>query len=456
MRSDRGGSLAGSGPAGGGLSRRAATPGGPADLLVTHGRIYTLAGFSHAPARGPAMAQPGLVEDGYVAVRDGRIVAVGGSGDLPASLAGPDTREIDAGGRAVFPGFVDPHTHLVYAGSRAGEFGQRLRGASYLEILAAGRGILSTVAATRAASEEDLAAAARRRLSRMLRNGTTTVEVKSGYGLSPEAELKQLRVVRRLQGSVPQGLVPTFLGAHAVPAEFKGNSSGYVDLVAGEMLPSVAAEGLAAFVDVFCEEGVFDLAESRRILTRARELGLGLKLHADELAPFGGAELAAELGAVSADHLLHASEAGLRALAQASTVAVLLPGTAFFLRGGRYAPARRMVDLRLPVALATDHNPGTCTLESMALVMGLACLEMGLTPAEALTAATINAAHALGRQEEVGSLEAGKRADLLLLDGEGPADVVYRFGTNLVTTVVAGGRLAVAEGRLTDEGGTDQ
>lgn len=434
-------------------SRENAT--GFADLVVTRGRVFTLAGFSREPARGPAMERLGLIDNGYVAVQGDRIVAVGESDRLPAALLGPETRLLDAGRRAVLPGFVDPHTHLVYAGSRAEEFAQRLGGANYLEILAAGGGILSTVAATRAASEEELTQQAAQRLHRFLLAGTTTVEVKSGYGLSREAELKQLRVVRRLRRMLPMDLVPTFLGAHAVPAEYRDRRQAYVDLLVDDMLPAVAAEGLAEFADVFCEEGVFDADETRRILSRARQLGLRLKLHADELvAAFGGAELAAELGAASADHLLHASEDGLAAMARAGTVAVLLPGTAFFLRTGRYAPARRMVEMGLPLALATDHNPGTCTLESMAQVMGLAALEMGLTPAEALTAATINAAHAIGRQAEAGSLEPGKRADLLVLEGEGPEDIVYRFGTNLVNQVVAQGRLA-ASGGLLLEGGTD-
>ncbi|MHB9145285.1 MAG: imidazolonepropionase [Symbiobacteriia bacterium] len=415
----------------------------PADLLLIHGRLFTLAGFSDRPAAGADMGRVGLIADGYVATQGDRILAVGGMQDLPAALAGRDTTVLDAGGRAVFPGFVDPHTHAVYAGSRAGEFGLRLQGASYLEILAQGGGILSTVAATRAATETELVEGAAERLERFLQNGTTTVEVKSGYGLGLEPELKQLRAVRRLQASTPQTLVPTFLGAHAVPAEYRQDRAAYIALILEEMLPAVAHEGLARFADVFCEAGVFDLAESRRLLTRARELGLGVKLHADELAPFGGAELAAELGAASADHLLHASAAGLQAMARQGVIAVLLPGTAFFLRE-QYAPARRMVELGVPIALATDHNPGTCTLESMAAVIGLACLEMRLTPAEALTASTINAAHALGLGKMTGSLEAGKRADLIVLDGYGPEDVVYHFGRNEVATVVAGGRLAVA------------
>lgn len=423
-----------------------AVGGGPADLLFIHGRVHTLAGFSARPAIGSEMGRLGLIADGYVATLGDRILALGEMKDLPGDLAAAGTLLLDVGGRAVLPGFIDPHTHAIYAGSRAGEFGRRLQGASYLEILAAGGGILSTVTATRQATEDELVTAAVERLGRFLLNGTTTVEVKSGYGLGLEPELKLLRAIRRLGTLVPQTVVPTFLGAHAVPAEFRHDQAAYVERVAEQMLPAVAAEGLARFADVFCERGVFDLAESRRILTRARDLGLGVKLHADELAPFGGAELAAELGAVSADHLLHASETGWQAMADRGVVAVLLPGTAFFLREP-YAPARRMVDLGVPLALATDHNPGTCTLESMAQVMGLACLEMRLTPAEALTAATINAAHALGLGQETGSLEPGKRADLLVVDGAGPEDMVYHFGRNLVETVVAGGRLAARNAR---------
>jgi imidazolonepropionase len=306
---------------------------------------------------------------------------------------------------------------------------------SYLDVLAEGGGILDTVRRTRQASFEELLAGARRRLGRMLAAGTTTAEVKSGYGLSVEAELQLLRVAKALLGSVAR----TFLGAHAVPAEYRGRREAYVDLVCQEMIPRVADEYLAEFCDVFCEEGVFTVEESRRILLAGLEHGLRPKLHADEVARTGGAELAAEVRAVSADHLAKASEAGLRAMAESGTVAVLLPGTGLFL--GHAANARRMVELGVPVALGTDLNPGTCPIESMAVVVGLACARLGLSVAEAIVAATVNAAHAIGRGGRIGSLTVGRQADVLVLDAPDHRHLAYRFGTNLAHQVFRNGEL---------------
>jgi imidazolonepropionase len=345
--------------------------------------------------------------------------------------------EFDASGRVVMPGFVDPHTHLVFAGSRADEFEMRLKGATYLEIMAAGGGIMSTVGATRQASMEELLAQSRRRLDRMLAYGTTTAEAKTGYGLNTAQELKILGAIKTLNETHPVDLVATFLGAHAVPEEYKGRSEEYTDMVVKEMLPQAAKEGVC-FCDVFCEEGAFSLEQSRRILEKAKELGLGLKIHADEFKTLGGAALAAELGATSADHLICTPEEELRLLAEAGTVAALLPGTPFGLGEERYAPARRMIELGLPVALGTDLNPGTCWCESMQFVIALAARKMGMTSTEAIAASTLNAAYALAKGAEVGSLEVGKKADILILETSDYRDLAYRFGGNLVDRVFKG------------------
>ncbi len=407
-----------------------------ADLLIEDAaELLTLAGPA-GPRSGPWQRELGLVQGGAVAARDGRIVAVGRTDEVRARVELlPDARVVSARGRVVMPGFVDPHTHLVFAGDRAAELSRRLAGASYLDILAEGGGILDTVRRTRQASFDELLAGARRRLRRMLAAGTTTVEVKSGYGLTVEDELKILRVAKALLG----GAARTFLGAHAVPPEYRGRREAYVSLVCEEMIPRVADEYLAEFCDVFCEEGVFTVEESRRILETGKEYGLKPKLHADELVDLGGAALAAAVGAISADHLSKSSEEGLRALAAAGTVAVVLPGTGLLL--GHAAPARRMIELGVPVALGTDFNPGTCPIESMAVVVGLACAQLGLSVAEALVGATLNAAYAVGRGSRVGSLREGKQADLLVLDAPDHRHVAYRFGTNLVYQVYRNGEL---------------
>ncbi len=415
-----------------------------ADLLVEHAaELLTLAGAHSGPRTGAALCDVGLVTDGAVAVLEGQVVAVGSTAQVRASVVlAPDATVVAAHGCVVLPGFVDPHTHLVFAGSRADEFEMRLRGATYLDIAASGGGILRTVAATRAADEEALVRLGLARLDRMLRLGTTTAEVKSGYGLSLADELKQLRAIHRASAAHEIDLVATVLAAHAVPPEFAGDPDGYVTLVTQEILPAVAEEDLAEFCDAFCDVGAFTLPQGRRVLEAGAELGLIPKLHADEFSDLGGARLAAELGAVSADHLLRASEAGLAALAEAGTVAVLLPGTAFYLNLP-YANARRMIEMGVPVALATDYNPGSSPTWSMPAIISLACIAMKMSPAEAIAAATINAAWAIGMAEEVGSLEPGKAADMTVFDVPDHREIAMPFGSSLVRQVIKRGRVVV-------------
>jgi imidazolonepropionase len=405
--------------------------------------LLTLAGAHSGPRTGAALCDVGLVTDGAVAALEGQVVAVGSTAQVRASVVlAPDATVVDAHGCVVLPGFVDPHTHLVFAGSRADEFEMRLRGATYLDIAASGGGILRTVAATRAADEEALVRLGLARLDRMLRLGTTTAEVKSGYGLSLADELKQLRAIHRASALHEIDLVATVLAAHAVPPEFAGDPDGYVTLVTQEILPTVAEEDLAEFCDAFCDVGAFTLPQGRRVLEAGAELGLIPKLHADEFSDLGGARLAAELGAVSADHLLRASEAGLAALAEAGTVAVLLPGTAFYLNLP-YANARRMIEMSVPVALATDYNPGSSPTWSMPAIISLACIAMKMSPAEAIAAATINAAWAIGMAEEVGSLEPGKAADMTVFDVPDHREIAMPFGSSLVRQVIKRGRVVV-------------
>ena len=398
------------------------------------------------------MADPGLLPDGAVAVEGETIVAVGPTAEIQAGYRAPTV--LEAKGKVVLPGFVDAHTHALFAGFRAEEFEMRLRGATYLEIMRAGGGIQSTVNATRAASWETLLRETRSRLENMLAHGTTTAEVKTGYALEKEGELRLLRAVLSLNHDPHQALdlVPTFLAAHAVPREFRDDPEGYVQIIVEEMLPAAAAlweEETAGeerpaplFCDVFCDEGAFDLRQSRRILERARSCGMGLKIHADEFAPLGGTALAVELGAISADHLVCTPEEELRALAASSTVAVSLPGTPFGLGQPHYTPARTILEAGGALALATDLNPGTCYCESMPFIIALACRTMRLTPAEAIAAATINAAHAIGWGRRVGSLEVGKQADLLILDLPDYRHLAYRFGTNPVEVVIKRGQIA--------------
>lgn len=417
-----------------------------ADLLVRNiGLLATMAG--PAPRRGAEMAEAGYVPRAAVAAAAGRIVYAGPEAGLdPAILSGSDAVTVDAGGRAVVPGLVDAHTHLAFAGDRDEEIRRRLAGASYGEIAAGGGGIVKTVTATRGASREELAAAIGSRLEEMLLQGTTTAEIKSGYGLSTGAEVRSLEAIRAAAESHPVGVVPTFLGAHEVPPEHRADRGRYLDVLIEEMIPEVARLRLAVFCDVFCEQGVFTVAESRRILAAARERGMKLRLHADELAWTGGAELAAEMGARSADHLIFVSDPGARALADAGCAATLLPAAAFYLRLGRFAPARSLIDAGAPVALATDANPGGGLSPSLPFVMALACFGMGLSLEESLAAATVNAAYSLDVQDEVGSVEAGKRADLVVLRSTRILDLL-RVGVPAISTVIKDGRVVVRDGR---------
>jgi imidazolonepropionase len=408
-----------------------------ADVLLDHADlVVTCAGA--APRAGAAQADIAAIPHASVAGRRGRIVAVGPAADVAGAIRlEPGARVIDARRRTVLPGFVDPHTHAVYAGDRRDELARRLAGASYADIAAAGGGIVRTVSATRAATVDELVAAARPRLADALAQGTTTCEVKSGYGLETGAELRMLRAIRVLSASQPVELSPTFMGAHEVPIDYRDRREDYVRLVIDEMLPAVASEGLAEWNDVFCEHGVFTPDEARRILEAGRRFGLGPRIHADELAASGGSEVAAAVGAASADHLIFTSAASADAMAGAGVIATLLPAAAFYLKLGRYAPARMFVERGVPVALATDVNPGGGFTPSMPFVIALACFGMGLTLEEAIVAATVNAAAALGRQDRIGSLEVGKQLDAVVLDG--PIGDLVRIGAPVVHLVLKHG-----------------
>ncbi len=398
------------------------------------------------PQRGHELGRLKIIENGAVLVRDGVIEEVDTSAKLIYKY--PNEERVDASGRAVIPGLVDPHTHLVFATDRAAEFEMRLQGKSYMEIMNAGGGIASTVRATRSATPEDLLAQTRQRAQAMLRLGTTTAEAKSGYGLELNAELAQLQVLLTLDGEGPLEIVPTFLGAHAVPPEYVGRSAEYVELLCQKMLPAVkewwqthAAPRPLPFVDVFCEKGVFELEDTRRILSTAKELGFPLKAHVDEFENLGGAGLAAQLGAVSVEHAVKTSADEIKALGQSDTVVVSLPCTPFGLAEAHYSPAHSMLAQDCLLALATDLNPGTAWCESMQFVMALACRYLKLTPAQALVAATLNAAKAAGRADRIGSIEPGKQADLLVLSVPDYRHLGYRFGGNLVETVIKKGQV---------------
>lgn len=422
---------------------------GTVDLLVHNvGTLITMRG-GPGPRSGASMAEIGAVAGGAVAIGDGLILAAGREEDVRDQIAGRAIlQELDAQGRLVTPGLIDPHTHLVHGGSREHELALKLRGVTYLEILAQGGGILSTVEMTRAATEDELYVKAKKSLDTMLLYGATTVEAKSGYGLTLEDELKQLRVAKRLQETHAVDVVSTFMGAHAVPTEYKERADAYVSTVIDTMLPEIKRLGLAEFCDVFCEHGVFTVEQSRAILRAARTLGFGLKIHADEIESMGGAELAAELGCISAEHLLAATDEGLNAMARAGVVAVCLPATSFNLRVANHARARAMIEMGVPVALSTDYNPGSSPTESLQLVMTLACLHLRMTPEEVITALTINAAHAIGRADQIGSLEVGKQADLVLYHAPNLAYLPYHFGINHVDTVVKKGRIVVTDGKV--------
>ena len=409
--------------------------------VVNCSQLVTLGGAAR-PRVGSDMRELSIIEDGAMLVGDdGRIAAVGTRGEVEPLITG-ECEVSDAGRRVCLPGFVDAHAHPVFAGTRAGEFEQRAAGATYQEIAAAGGGIRASVGRTRAATEDELVAASRRYRDWFLRGGTTTVEAKSGYGLSVEDELKMLRAIRRLGGEGSLRYVPTFLGAHDVPEEYRARRGEYVGLVVEEMLPRVAGEGLAEFCDVFCEARVFTVEESRRILEAARSRGMGLRVHADQLSLSGGARLAAELRASTADHLEHADAAGIAALKGAGVQPVLLPGSVYALGSTRYPAAREMIAAGLAVVLATDFNPGSSPTPSMTMVLSLAATQMKMAPAESITAATVNAAYSLNRGGEAGSLEAGKRADFVLHDCADHRELAYFFGVEHALETYVGGRLA--------------
>ncbi len=419
-----------------------------ADFVIRRARqVVTCRG--PAPRRGPAQREVGAISDGTVAAEQGRIVFVGTTAEWDREgRTAPGATTLDATGGTVVPGFVDPHTHLVFAGDRREELRRRLAGATYAAIAAEGGGILSTVRATRDATEDDLVAAALPRLAAMLRSGTTTCEAKSGYGLATEPELKMLRAIRRLAGSQPVETAATFLGAHEFPPEFRDRHDDYVELIVREMIPAVAREGLAQWCDAFCETGVFTPAETERVLRAASGAGLGLRVHADELAASGGALVAAEVGARSADHLLHVTPEHAARMGSAGVIATLLPIAAFYLKLGRFAPARMLIDTGVAVALATDLNPGGGFSPSMPFAMSLACFAMNMTFEEALVASTLNAAYALDRHASVGSLEVGKQLDAVIVRGD--AVELLHVGAEAITAVVKKGRV-VSGSR--DEGG---
>jgi imidazolonepropionase len=405
--------------------------------VVNCSQVVTLAGPAR-PRVGAEMRDVGVVAPGALLVSNGLVEKVGSTAEIEPLITS-ECEVLDAARRIVLPGFVDAHTHPVFAGTRVAEFEERIKGATYQEIAARGGGIQSTVNRTRAASVDDLVATGKRYASWFLRGGTTTVEAKSGYGLALDDEIKMLRAIRRLGEETPLRYVPTFLGAHTVPVEYRNRRSDYVSLVIDEMLPAVAQQKLAEYCDVFCEENVFTADESWRILSAARCNGLGLRIHADQLTLGGGAKLAAELGTVTADHLEHTDADGMAALKSAGVQPVLLPGSVYALGSSHYPAAREMIDAGLAIVLATDFNPGSSPTPSMLTVLSLAATHMKMTPAEAITAATINAAYSLNRGDQLGSLEAGKIADFVIHDCDDYRELAYFFGVNHAQQVYCGG-----------------
>jgi imidazolonepropionase len=414
------------------------------DTIIKHANeLVTMNSEFGVPRIGKAMEELAIINDGAIAIKGGKIIFVGTTKELMKTVKIDEkTIQIDATNKLVTPGFVDPHVHLIFAGSRENELTMKLAGKTYLEILEVGGGILKTVRETRKATIEELVENGKNILDKMLKHGTTTVEAKSGYGLTTKDEIKSLEAVRVLDKQHPIDLVPTFLGAHAIPPEFKGRTDEYVDLVISEMLPKVAEKGLAEFCDVFCEKGIFSIDQTRKILIAAEKLGIKKIIHIDEIVDTNGAALAAEIKAVQTGHLLQSNDAGLKAMAKAGVIAILLPGTPFCLMMKDYAPARKMIEYGIPIAIATDLNPN-CWTESMLMTIVLSCYNMKMSPAEALTAATINAACAIQRESEIGSLEVGKKADIAIFEVPNYYFLSYQFGTNLVSKVIKNGKIVV-------------
>lgn len=407
--------------------------------LIRHASELVTCG-GKAPRRGGEMNDAGIIKDGAVLMCDDKIEAVGTTSQVEAGINLEECQIIEAQGRTVLPGFVDSHTHFIFGGFRADEFAWRMKGDSYMSIMERGGGINATVTATRQASQEELAALGRERLDAMLEFGVTTVEGKSGYGLDCETELRQLRAMKQLNETHPIDIVPTFLGPHSVLPEYKGRQREFLDKQITEVLPLVKAENLAEFADIFCEDNVFSVEDSRYYLNRAKEMGFKLKLHADEMVPLGGAELAAEVGAVSADHLLQASDEGIRRMAEKGVISTLLPATAFCLKEP-FARGRKMIDEGGAVAIASDLNPGSCFTNSIPLLIALGCIYMQLSIEEVITALTINGAAAVGRADTVGSLEPGKKADAVILKYPSIQYLPYHTGINLVQTVLKNGKV---------------
>lgn len=418
-------------------------------LIRRAGQMLTLRG-PNEPRRGPALAELGIITGGAILIRDGVIAGAGPASEVEALDDARGVREIDAAGRVVMPGFVDSHTHLVHGSPRLLDYEMRLRGADYHEIAQAGGGIQSTVRSVRAAAPEDLEAQAHRALRDFARHGATTLEAKSGYGLDETAEFKTLVVLAALDGR-PLDIVPTYLGAHVVPPEYADKPDAYVDWMCTEMLPRIRQRRRAVFADIYCDRGAFTLEQSRRYMQAAHAAGLGLKVHAEQFTHTGVAQLAAELGAASADHLEQADENDAAAFAAASTIATLLPGSVFHLGLDRYAPARMLIDRGAAVALATDFNPGTSPTCSMPMILSLACTQMRMSPAEAISAATINGAHAIGRADRIGSLEIGKQADILIVNATDYRELPYYFGVNLIAMTIKRGAILYEQASIADD-----
>jgi imidazolonepropionase len=409
-----------------------------ADIVIRHAKeLLTLAG-PERPRKGKEMSELSIIPDGALAIANGHIIVVGTDAEIAPKYHAE--HEIDATGKVVMPGFVDSHTHPVFVNTRENEFEMRLKGKTYVEISQSGGGIRSSIAAVRSATENTLIDLAIPRLKRMIAQGSTTIEIKSGYGLTTGSELKMLHAMRFLAENLPADLVSTFMGAHEYPEEFKNDHEGYLQILENEMLPAIAEQHLARYCDIFTEKHVFSVEESRRVLTKARELGFRLRIHADEIEPIGGAELAAELGAISADHLGAVSDSGIDAMAKAGTIATLLPATIFSLGLKSYAPARKFIEAGVAVALATDFNPGSCHCDNMQDVITIACLQMRMTPAEAIVASTVNGAWALERGHRTGTLEKGRQADVLVMNMPSYRYLPYHIGYNDVETVIHRGR----------------